>query len=65
MNNLVEYYPDKQVGGIRGWYWIKTDSGAWDGPAKDWENHHLAKIQTLVKKQGNCYSSRWQFGNVS
>lgn len=62
MNNLVEYYPDKQVGGIRGWYWIKTDSGAWDGPAKDWENHHLAKIQTLVKNKGTAIQAGGNLG---
>jgi FkbM family methyltransferase len=31
---------ETKVDGVGPWYWLKTDSGAWDGPKSDWENHH-------------------------
>lgn len=46
---IIRYYDDKEVGGIRGWNWIESDTGAWVGPKQDWENHHLPNIQNHVK----------------
>ena len=40
--SLVTTREDK-VDGIGPWYWLKSDSGAWDGPKTDWENHHKFK----------------------
>ena len=29
-------YRDEDVDGVKGWWWPKSDHGAWDGPSKDW-----------------------------
>lgn len=47
---MIKFYEDKEVGGIRGWNWIETDTGAWDGPKMDWEYHHLPNIHKFVKQ---------------
>jgi FkbM family methyltransferase len=32
------------------WFWVKDDSGAWDGPNKDWRGHHRHHFFKDVKK---------------
>lgn len=49
MTEQINYYPEKTVGGITGWNWISTDTGAWDGPKSDWENYHCPSIIKYVK----------------
>jgi FkbM family methyltransferase len=51
----------KTVDGIEDWLWIKDDTGAWTGPAEDWENSHRDKFRKYVKNfrtvicaGGNC-----------
>lgn len=48
----VAYFADKSVGGIDGWHWTVGDTGAWDGPARDWETSHLPKIVERMRSQG-------------
>lgn len=31
------------------WMWISKDTGAWEGPKEDWENHHKNKYFKYVK----------------
>ncbi len=31
------------------WTWIKSDSGAWDGPKSDWEQSHKIKYMKYLK----------------
>lgn len=57
---MIRLFPEKEVGGLQGWYWIETDSGAWDGPKDDWESSHLSNInkycknfRTVVQAGGN------------
>jgi FkbM family methyltransferase len=38
------------VAGETGWYWIKGDTGAFEGPKRDWIDHHSTKYFTYVKK---------------
>jgi FkbM family methyltransferase len=40
----VAYFADKEVGGVTGWHWTVGDTGAWDGPARDWETSHVDRI---------------------
>lgn len=56
----MEFFDQKECGGIKGWYWLKQDTGAWDGPKMDWENHHVRNIKevcqsfrTVVQAGGN------------
>lgn len=44
----VVYDSEKEVGGIRGWHWIESDTGAWIGPKSDWEQHHYQNILKYV-----------------
>lgn len=46
---MIKFYPEKQVEDIKGWHWIETDSGAWDGPKKDWETSHKNCIEKYCK----------------
>jgi FkbM family methyltransferase len=32
------------------WYWIKADTGAWEGPRTDWEYHHKRNYFLYVQK---------------
>lgn len=43
----ILFYPDKTVDNIRGWYWLESDTGAWDGPKQDWEESHKPKLLEL------------------
>ena len=45
------------VDGIGPWYWLKSDTGAWDGPKKDWEEHHSHKWFTHVKNWDVCFQA--------
>lgn len=48
-NIMINFYTDKEVDGIKGWHWIETDSGAWDGPKMDWETSHKLTIERFCK----------------
>ncbi len=48
------YRRDDTVSGLGPWYWIKTDSGAWDGPKQDWETSHSTKWLRSVKTWDVC-----------
>lgn len=57
---MIRYYENKECGGITGWNWIESDIGAWDGPKRDWEDHHYHKIKdhvtdfrTVIQAGGN------------
>lgn len=32
----IEFYEDKLAGDHRGWWWLKHDTGAWQGPSENW-----------------------------
>lgn len=48
----ISYYPEKEVDNIKGWHWISSDTGAWDGPKRDWETSHKRHILQYVKNFG-------------
>lgn len=50
MHGAVDFYPEREVDGIAGWYWIREDRGAWEGPSEDWEQSHKETIQKHCKK---------------
>ena len=62
VENLIDFYEDKEVDGIKGWHWIKSDSGAWAGPKDDWENHHKAAIEKFVPKHGTVIQAGGNLG---
>ena|ERR1700761_5725258 len=45
---------DETVAGVGPWHWLKSDSGAWDGPKTDWENHHSQKWFKNVRDWTCC-----------
>lgn len=52
---------EKEIDGVSDWTWIKSDKGAFEGPANDWDNSHrelyrkyLKKFDTVVCAGGNC-----------
>lgn len=47
---MIKFFPDKEVGGIKGWNWLEYDTGAWEGPKKDWETAHYPNIQKYANK---------------
>lgn len=47
--STIEYYAHKEVDGVQGWNWISSDSGAWDGPKRDWEDSHKRLILSHVR----------------
>lgn len=50
-DDLIEVR-DIAVDGLKPWFWIKQDRGAWDGPKMDWENSHKHKFfQHLTNKK--------------
>lgn len=62
--NLV-MYRNTEVDGFKpcekGWLWVKSDDGAWDGPKDDWETankeaylRYLTKREVVVQAGGNC-----------
>lgn len=48
---LLELYEERSdlIDGVGPWTWIKTDDGLWDGPSKDWENSHKAKLEKYCR----------------
>lgn len=50
----LTYIREETVDGIGPWTWIKTDSGAWEGPKSDWEEHHKTEYFRNVKKYDVC-----------
>ena len=42
---MIEFYPNKVVDNVSGWYWISSDHGAWELPKNDWESSHKSKIE--------------------
>lgn len=50
-----------EIDGLSEWLWIKEDTGAWEGPVKNWvETHkqayfeHIKKFDVCVQAGGNC-----------
>lgn len=39
---------EDKIDNVDKWLWLKTDSGAWDGPKRDWETSHKEKILKYV-----------------
>ena len=58
--NLVRVREDV-VDGVRNWLWVAEDSGAWDGPSREWvQTHrdaylrHVTARNVVVQAGGNC-----------
>lgn len=47
-NDLIMIRPDI-VDGEKDWFWLKQDTGAWDGPVEDWETSHKTKYMKYLK----------------
>ena len=47
-DELIMVRPDL-VDGEKDWYWLKHDTGAWDGPVEDWETSHKIKYMKYLK----------------
>lgn len=43
---------EKEIDGVLEWIWIKSDKGAFEGPANDWEGHHREKYRKYIKNFG-------------
>lgn len=54
MYSTEVYVREEQVAGIGPWTWIKSDTGAWDGPKHDWETSHVDAIMNLVTDWSIC-----------
>jgi len=59
-SNLVRVR-DEIVDGVKSWLWVAEDSGAWDGPSREWMQTHrdayLRYVKTrnvVVQAGGNC-----------
>ena len=57
----MKFFDDKEVDGVKGWWWVATDTGAWDGPMDDWQTSHKEMIikhvpmrGAVVQAGGNC-----------
>lgn len=48
LENLIEIR-DIVADGVGPWYWIKSDTGAWEGPVNDWETSHKRKYFEHLK----------------
>lgn len=48
------YIRDQEVDGVGPWYWLKEDTGAWDGPKRDWEESHKEKWLKHVTNWDVC-----------
>lgn len=44
------------------WLWIEADSGAWDGPKLDWENHHKFKYTKYLKGRNTVFCAGGNMG---
>lgn len=55
----LKWYPEREVEDIKGWWWIESDTGAWDGPKKDWSSHlrciekYVTQHHVVVQAGGN------------
>lgn len=54
------YFRDTVIDGVGNWMWRETDSGAWDGPSREWvQTHkeaytkHCKKFDCVVQAGGN------------
>lgn len=52
----------KEVDGIKGWHWISSDVGAWEGPADDWQTSHKPTILQLCDLSGVCIQAGGNLG---
>lgn len=41
---------EEKIDNVEKWLWLKKDTGAWDGPKRDWETTHKEKILKHVTK---------------
>jgi FkbM family methyltransferase len=48
------YVREETVDNLGPWYWIKGDTGTWDGPKSDWETSHKHKWLSRVKDFDLC-----------
>jgi FkbM family methyltransferase len=48
----IDHTPDDPafLAGEDKWVWIKQDTGAWDGPAFDWNGGHREKVMKYLRK---------------
>jgi FkbM family methyltransferase len=54
------YFRDTIIDGVGSWMWREADSGAWDGPSREWQETHKAayikhckKFDCVVQAGGN------------
>ena len=40
----IKFYDEKEVDGMKGWWWREKDRGAWASPKQDWEKHHKVGV---------------------
>lgn len=52
---------EETVNGVKNWLWVAEDSGAWDGPSREWEQthrdaylRHVKSRNVVVQAGGNC-----------
>lgn len=58
----VTFYPEKEVGGIKGWYWPTVDVQTWTFIRSDWEESHHAVLTKLFSEQGRQTRTAVQAG---
>lgn len=44
------------------WCWIKEDLGAWDGPIKDWNEHHFDKFVMPIERKHTVVTAGGNMG---
>lgn len=47
---------NEEVDGLGPWYWPVSDTGAWDGPKRDWEEYHKDRYFMSVRNFGTIIS---------
>lgn len=58
--NQIEFYPEKEAGNHKGWWWLKHDTGAWQGPSENWPHirnavlDHCPERKMIVTAGGCC-----------
>ena len=50
MNDDLIYIRDEVIDDVGPWYWLKKETGAWDGPRENWINDHKPRIFKYIKK---------------
>lgn len=48
------YFRDTVIDGVGNWMWRESDSGAWDGPSREWEQSHKQAYLKHCKKFDVC-----------